>query len=67
MPEGRYASVTGLAGRVLLLSVPVTAPDPENPPDAAEGSVTLVDLATAQERKEVVALLVEAEECEDCP
>jgi tricorn protease len=52
VPEGRYASVTGLAGKVLLLSVPVTAPDPESErdtgQDTAEGTVTLVDLATAQ-------------------
>ena len=44
VPEGRYTDIAGLPGKVLLLQVPVTAPDPEEP----EGTVVLVDLATAK-------------------
>jgi tricorn protease len=48
VPEGRYGQVVGLPGTVLLLSVPVTAPDPARPEAAREGTVVLVDLATAE-------------------
>lgn len=43
VPEGRYHQIVGLPGKVLLLSVPVAAPDPAQP----EGAVVMVDLATA--------------------
>ncbi|HVK23841.1 MAG TPA: S41 family peptidase [Actinokineospora sp.] len=43
VPEGRYASVLGLPGRVLLLTVP--ADDPDDEPD---GSATMVDLGTGE-------------------
>jgi tricorn protease len=48
VPEGRYASVVGLHDRVLLLSVPVTAPDPARPAAPPEGTVVAVDLATGE-------------------
>ncbi|MFF7194952.1 S41 family peptidase [Streptomyces sp. NPDC008079] len=46
VPEGRYAAVLGLPDCVLLLSVPLSAPEPDDPQQQQEGSVTLVDLAT---------------------
>ncbi|MEV6009116.1 PDZ domain-containing protein [Streptomyces sp. NPDC051976] len=46
VPEGRYAAVLGLRDAVLLLSVPLSAPEPDDPQQVQEGGVTLVDLAT---------------------
>lgn len=48
VPEGRYAGIVGLPGKVLLLSVPLAAPDPRRPDDSPEGTVTMVDLATGE-------------------
>jgi tricorn protease len=53
VPEGRYAAVLGLRDCVLLLSVPLSAPDPDDQPQQQqEGSVTLVDLATGDVTEE---------------
>ncbi|SFE90103.1 tricorn protease [Actinacidiphila alni] len=53
VPEGRYATVLGLPDCVLLLSVPLSAPEPDDPPQQQqEGSVTLVDLATGDVTEE---------------
>ncbi|MGC5334055.1 S41 family peptidase [Micromonospora sp. DT62] len=52
VPEGRYASIVGLPDRVLLHTVPVTAPDPVKPDAAPVGMVTVVDLQTAEVTEE---------------
>lgn len=46
--EGRYATVLGLRDRVLLLRVPVAAPDPATGERDPEGTVTAVSLATGE-------------------
>jgi tricorn protease len=46
--EGRYATVLGLPDRVLLLRVPVAAPDPATGGRDPEGTVTAVNLATGE-------------------
>ena len=48
VPDGRYAAVLGLPQAVLLLTVPITAPDPDKPRAEPEGVVTLVDLETGE-------------------
>ncbi|WP_410667788.1 S41 family peptidase [Amycolatopsis sp. cmx-4-68] len=48
VPEGRYSDIAALPGRVLLLSVPLAAPDPAHPDAGAEGTVTLVDLRSGR-------------------
>lgn len=48
VPEGRYAEILALPGKVLLLSVPLTAPDPVHPEARAEGTAVVVDLITGE-------------------
>lgn len=48
VPEGRYAAVLGVPGGVLLHSVPLRAPDPEQPEDGPNGTVTLLDFTTGR-------------------
>ncbi|MCP3760528.1 S41 family peptidase [Streptomyces sp. TBY4] len=50
--EGRYVSVTGLHDKVLLLSVPVAAPDTDAPGTAPDGTITHVDLTTGEVTEE---------------
>ncbi|MGH3415639.1 MAG: S41 family peptidase, partial [Actinocrinis sp.] len=46
--EGRYAGLAALPRSVLLLTVPVLAPDPKRPGAEPEGTVASVDLATGE-------------------
>ncbi|MEU6171952.1 S41 family peptidase [Streptantibioticus parmotrematis] len=46
--EGRYAAVVGLPESVLLLTVPVAAPDPARPRAVPEGTVVMVELDTGE-------------------
>ena len=46
--EGRYAALVALPRSVLLLTVPVAAPDPKRPGVEPEGTVASVDLATGE-------------------
>ena len=46
--EGRYAGIVALPRSVLLLTVPVLAPDPKRPGAEPEGTVASVDLATGE-------------------
>jgi tricorn protease len=46
--EGRFAGIAALPSRVLLLTVPLAAPDPKRPEAEPEGSVVSVDLATGE-------------------
>jgi tricorn protease len=55
VPEARYAGILGLPGKVLLLSVPIAAPDPARPDAVPEGTTTLVDLATAEVTEDYVS------------
>jgi tricorn protease len=48
VPEGRYSTITGLSGKVLLLSVPIAAPPPGQSEPCPEGTVTRVDLTTGE-------------------
>lgn len=52
VPQGRYAAVTGLPEAVLVLGVPLSAPDPADVKRQPEGQVTLVDLATGDTTEE---------------
>jgi tricorn protease len=48
VPEGRYVKIVGLPGKVLLHSVPLAAPDIDQPEAVPEGITTLVDLTTGE-------------------
>ncbi|MFC0429811.1 S41 family peptidase [Kutzneria buriramensis] len=55
VPEGRYAAIVGLPGKVLLHSVPLAAPDVTQPDAEPDGIATLVDLVTGEVDQDVLS------------
>ena len=55
LPEGRYVKIVGLPGKVLLHSVPLAAPDIDQPEAVPEGITTLVDLASGEVELDVLS------------
>ncbi|HTI19794.1 MAG TPA: S41 family peptidase [Kutzneria sp.] len=55
VPEGRYAKIVGLPGKVLLQSVPLAAPDVAQPDATPDGIVSVVDLVTGEVESDVLS------------
>jgi tricorn protease len=66
LPEGRYAAIVGQRDSVLLLTVPVAAPDPEDPRAVPQGSVVRVALSTGEVTEDYIVLVDEIESSADC-
>lgn len=53
--EGRYVKIVGLPAKVLLHSVPLAAPDIDQPEATPDGIATLVDLTTGEVELDVLS------------